>query len=506
PSEKDEFLALVAAAVPPVAAAANHPGGADHLDDAGGPRNLLGDRGNCTRPQGVQTGSWRRWAFADLLPGLLVDAVLLVKQLLGAWVFGVRWCELWLAIDVLACTASIMNLCLISLDRYWSVFQGAHVSAEEDAAAGRRGLIGVVWLLSAAICLPPLLGWRKPQAGRTAWAASTSPLLIMLFVYARIFRTPQTPRPPALPASAVVDVSDGSRCGGDNRRQRNVDALRRSAASTARLQRPTPSKTELDRMSNRMSNGCRTGCRTGCSNPTAADGLGETAAVEAAQSAAPKAMSAAEAALRQKRRLARARERRATLVLGLIMGAFVLCWFPFFTTYLTDIFCGCNSAPHSPAAGPLAYLQIRWAGINELSPKPTAGPSAKRFACSFDCRHALSSGAAMKATNRRKFRCSKDAQRLRFNASRMAILPCRLIEVAPTPAWKRHRSGACPPLAKENRPGAVHSVSFLAAHVDSAAGRAPFLQLGPKGNPNWPACPAARSTRRALARSAFCFG
>ena len=36
----------------------------------------------------------------------------------------------------------------------------------------------------------------------------------------------------------------------------------------------------------------------------------------------------------RKRRIARARERRANLVLGIVMGTFILCWFPFFSTYV----------------------------------------------------------------------------------------------------------------------------------------------------------------------------
>ena len=34
--------------------------------------------------------------------------------------FGEVWCDVWGALDVLLCTSSIMNLCLISLDRYHS--------------------------------------------------------------------------------------------------------------------------------------------------------------------------------------------------------------------------------------------------------------------------------------------------------------------------------------------------------------------------------------------------
>jgi len=37
------------------------------------------------------------------------------------WVYGDLWCSVWLAVDVWMCTASILNLCAISLDRYLAV-------------------------------------------------------------------------------------------------------------------------------------------------------------------------------------------------------------------------------------------------------------------------------------------------------------------------------------------------------------------------------------------------
>lgn len=37
------------------------------------------------------------------------------------WIFGDIWCSIWLAVDVWMCTASILNLCAISLDRYLAV-------------------------------------------------------------------------------------------------------------------------------------------------------------------------------------------------------------------------------------------------------------------------------------------------------------------------------------------------------------------------------------------------
>ncbi|CAL8077820.1 unnamed protein product [Orchesella dallaii] len=49
---------------------------------------------------------------------------------------------------------------------------------------------------------------------------------------------------------------------------------------------------------------------------------------------------------REKRRIARKKEKRATLILGLIMGSFILCWLPFFFLYILEPLCpSCHVAP-----------------------------------------------------------------------------------------------------------------------------------------------------------------
>lgn len=42
---------------------------------------------------------------------------------------------------------------------------------------------------------------------------------------------------------------------------------------------------------------------------------------------------------KEKRRIARKKEKRATLILGLIMGSFIACWFPFFFLYILTPAC-----------------------------------------------------------------------------------------------------------------------------------------------------------------------
>ena len=45
------------------------------------------------------------------------------------------------AVDVLLCTASILNICLISLDRYWSITKAVEYIRVSASEVGRTELI-----------------------------------------------------------------------------------------------------------------------------------------------------------------------------------------------------------------------------------------------------------------------------------------------------------------------------------------------------------------------------
>ena len=56
-------------------------------------------------------------AISDLFVACLVMVFAVVNDLQGFWVFGDQFCDIWVAFDVMCSTASILNLCAISMDR-----------------------------------------------------------------------------------------------------------------------------------------------------------------------------------------------------------------------------------------------------------------------------------------------------------------------------------------------------------------------------------------------------
>lgn len=99
-------------------------------------------------------------AVADFFLGLVIMPFSLANEIMGYWIFGYWWCDIHSAMDVLLCTASIMNLCLISLDRFWSITQAVDYLKKRTPARAAL-MITMVWILSAVICIPPLLGWKR---------------------------------------------------------------------------------------------------------------------------------------------------------------------------------------------------------------------------------------------------------------------------------------------------------------------------------------------------------
>jgi len=100
-------------------------------------------------------------ALADTLVAVAVMTFAVANDVMGRWVFGARVCRLWMSADVMCSTASILNLCAISADRYLHIRSPFHY---DRLVTHRRclGAIGVVWIMSGLISFLPIhLGWHR---------------------------------------------------------------------------------------------------------------------------------------------------------------------------------------------------------------------------------------------------------------------------------------------------------------------------------------------------------
>lgn len=140
-------------------------------------------------------------AMADLLLSIIVLPFSASLEVLGCWVFGRVFCNIWAAVDVLCCTASILSLCIISIDRYIGVkycLKYPSIMTERRAVA----VLLVVWVSSTVISVGPLLGWKEPppvddsicviteEPGYALFSSLFSfylPLLVILIMYFRVY-------------------------------------------------------------------------------------------------------------------------------------------------------------------------------------------------------------------------------------------------------------------------------------------------------------------------------
>ncbi|KAL2088752.1 hypothetical protein ACEWY4_015651 [Coilia grayii] len=290
-------------------------------------------------------------ASADILVATLVIPFSLANEVMGYWYFGRTWCAFYLALDVLFCTSSIVHLCAISLDRYWSVTKAVSYNLKRTPKR-IKSMIAVVWVISAVISFPPLImtkdGEQECLIIDETWYILSSclvsffaPGFIMITVYCKIYRVAKQrsstvfvarnglERNPSQSETCFVRKdkfeveSPSSHSSGSNQHQEELDDIDLEESCTS------DSKPKSSRFSKRGkvegADCCpKQNCRaTWVSNRTSQ------------LFREPNTRQSA-----SKNKVAQMREKRFTFVLAVVMGVFVLCWFPFFFTYTLRAICG----------------------------------------------------------------------------------------------------------------------------------------------------------------------
>ncbi|MBN3295734.1 DRD2L protein, partial [Amia calva] len=136
-------------------------------------------------------------AVADLLVATLVMPWVVYLEVVGEWRFSLIHCDIFVTLDVMMCTASILNLCAISIDRYTAVAMPMLYNTRYSSKRRVTVMIAVVWVLSFAISCPLLFGLnntaKKCSIANPAFVVYSSivsfyvPFIITLLVYVQIY-------------------------------------------------------------------------------------------------------------------------------------------------------------------------------------------------------------------------------------------------------------------------------------------------------------------------------
>ncbi|XP_016409950.1 alpha-2B adrenergic receptor-like [Sinocyclocheilus rhinocerous] len=326
----------------------------------------------CRSLQGPQNLFLVSLSAADILVATLIIPFSLANELMGYWYFESFWCEIFLALDVLFCTSSIIHLCAISLDRYLSISRPVQYATQRTPRK-IKGAILVVWLISAVISFPPLVSMNKtplakdgvcPQCklNEDIWyilyssiGSFFAPCLIMILVYVRIYQIAKkhTRCPPGEPRKDCAGGVPPGRELQNGENQGGFDAVNQPQSSAESRQQMKHSRrckdyedssssgSDVEVIGGHNANGTTSsvgspepGHQTSSPTQTYRKVIGTSKGSQLSSSNMTPAGTP-----NTRRKAFIVREKRFTFVLAVVIGVFVVCWFPFFFSYSLQAIC-----------------------------------------------------------------------------------------------------------------------------------------------------------------------
>uniref|UniRef100_A0A8K9V828 D(3) dopamine receptor n=1 Tax=Oncorhynchus mykiss TaxID=8022 RepID=A0A8K9V828_ONCMY len=295
-------------------------------------------------------------AVADLLVASLVMPWAVYLEVVGgAWLFSRMYCNVFVTLDVMMCTASILNLCAISIDRYTAVVMPVLYNTTHSSRKRVSAMIATVWILAFAVSCPLLFGFNTSDDPTVCSISNPDfviyssvvsfylPFIVTLLVYIRIYvflrkrrkriairqgSSGVRGRPPKLsktPATLVIDCSlcyhMASGTGGPSL------GLREVAKAKERI--PVRRSCEVKELSNGR--------------------------IHTALRPAPHSQSLTSQQQHRVRSMQN-REKKATQMLAIVLGVFLICWLPFFVTHILNTHCRTCRIP------PELYSAFTWLG------------------------------------------------------------------------------------------------------------------------------------------------
>ncbi|XP_041649262.1 dopamine receptor D4b [Cheilinus undulatus] len=282
-------------------------------------------------------------AFADLLLALLVLPLFVYAEFQGGvWSLNMLMCDGLMTMDVMLCTASIFNLCAISVDRFIAVsiplnYNRKHVDHRQLI------LLAATWLLALAVASPVVFGInnvpdRDPSECKlednnyVVYSSVCSffiPCPIMVFLYVGVFR-------------GLQRWEEARRL----KLRSSIEACRKlqHAAIAAALPPlagtiPGPLPMPLPRIIERDLAQCRL-------DDTDDDMQQEIPYPRQYRENSVPTLTLSEQLSRKKSAKINNRERKAMRVLPVVVGCFLFCWTPFFVVHTTRAMCLTCEIPH----------------------------------------------------------------------------------------------------------------------------------------------------------------
>ncbi|KAG9351478.1 hypothetical protein JZ751_022728 [Albula glossodonta] len=303
-------------------------------------------------------------AVADLLVATLVMPWVVYLEVVGEWRFSKIHCDIFVTLDVMMCTASILNLCAISIDRYTAVAMPMLYNTRYSSKRRVTVMITVVWVLSFAISSPLLFGLNNTDTrddslciiANPAFVVYSSivsfyvPFIITLLVYVQIYvvlqkrrkrvntkRSAQRTEDDAVPKILIQEAVEHSN---------DMELDMASSTSLPEKKKLAPAATGHQLLTPASSNPYPSSAppspmvsRLNAENGHAKDGNVSKAAKEIETQALSNGKAQTSVKAINKRKMSQQKEKKATQMLAIVLGVFIICWLPFFITHILNIYC-----------------------------------------------------------------------------------------------------------------------------------------------------------------------
>ncbi|XP_057652998.1 octopamine receptor beta-3R-like [Diorhabda carinulata] len=310
-------------------------------------------------------------AMADMLVALCAMTFNASVELTnGKWLFGYFMCDVYNSLDVYFSTASILHLCCISVDRYYAIVRPLEypITMTHNTVSF---MLANVWVLPALISFTPIfLGWyttdehqhfrmnhpdvcnfitNKYYAVISSSISFWIPGIVMVTMYCRIYKEAVRQRKALTRTSSNIILN-------------SIHQHRTSYRDRFGEHYLHPSDGELTTI------GQINGRRSTSSGSAGSYGTTITefnTAINSRDSKAATELNVNGTSIKQQAKSWRA-EHKAARTLGIIMGAFLFCWLPFFLWYVITNLCGESCSTPEWLVGLLFWVGYFNSALNPL--------------------------------------------------------------------------------------------------------------------------------------------